>query len=404
VWHSGDDVKLAAEVAFLHDLNRSLKGGKPFMLMESVPSATNWMPVAKRKRPGMHALSALQAVAHGSDTVQYFQWRKSRGSSEKFHGAVVDHVGHEHTRVFRDVADVGRKLEKLDDVVGTTVPAEAAIIYDWENVWALNDSQGLRRGDKGCLADCKEHYRAFWKQGIPVDIIDMEQELSGYKLVVAPMLYMLRPGVARRIRSFCEAGGTFVATYWSGIVDENDLVFLGGFPGPLRGVLGIWAEEIDALYDGDANGVVPVTGNALGLEGEYEARELCDLIHAETAQVLATYALDFYAGRPALTVNEVGEGRAYYVASRNEDRFLDDLYRALAKQVGVRRSLDAELPVGVSAQVRTDGEREYVFLMNYGAQPTSVELGEAVCTDLFTGEPVGGKTTLDVYGVMVLAR
>jgi beta-galactosidase len=403
-WHSGDDVRLAAEVAFLHDLNRSLKGGKPFMLMESVPSATNWMPVAKRKRPGMHALSALQAVAHGSDTVQYFQWRKSRGSAEKFHGAVVDHVGHEHTRVFGDVADVGIKLEKLDDVVGTTVRPDVAIIYDWENAWAMNDAMGLRRGDKGYLDDCKAHYRAFWVRGIPVDLIDMEQGLSHYKLVVAPMLYMVRPGVAERIAAFVEAGGTFVATYWSGIVDENDLCFLGGFPGPLRPVLGIWAEEIDALYEGDTNGILPVAGNALGLTGEYVARELCDLIHAESAEVLATYASDFYAGRPALTVNRYEQGKAYTIASRNDERFLDDFYGALSVELGVLRSLDVELPSGVSAQLRTDGEREYVFLMNFNAHSVSVDTGDAVYTDLLTGLVISGQTEIDVHGVMVLTR
>ena len=403
-WHSGDDVALAAEIAFVHDLNRSLKGGKPFMLMESVPSATNWMPVAKVKRPGMHALSSLQAVAHGSDTVQYFQWRKSRGSAEKLHGAVVDHVGHERTRVFRDVADVGRKLEKLDAVVGTTVQPDVAIIYDWENMWAVNDAQGPRRGDKGYLADCKSHYRPFWSRGIPVDIVDMEQDLSRYKLVIAPMLYMVRPGVGERIAAFVRAGGTLVSTYWSGIADENDLCFLGGFPGPLRPVLGIWAEEIDALYEGEENGVMPVAGNELGLSGRYVARELCDLIHAESAQVLATYESDFYAGRPAVTANEFGDGRAYYIASRNDERFLDDLYGSLAAQLGLLRSLDADLPHGVSAQLRTDGQRQYVFLMNFGAAPTRVELADGVYTDLLTGKEIKDRAELGTYGVMVLAR
>jgi beta-galactosidase len=405
-WHSGDDVALASDVAFVHDLNRSLKGGKPFMLMESVPSATNWMPVAKRKRPGMHALSSLQAVAHGSDTVQYFQWRKSRGSAEKFHGAVVDHVGHEHTRVFGDVADLGLKLEKLDDVVGTTVRPDVAIIYDWENAWAMDDAQGPRRGDKGYLDDCKAHYRAFWKRGIPVDIIYIEQDLSRYKLVVATMLYMVRPGVAERIAAFVEAGGTFVATYWSGIVDENDLCFLGGFPGPLREVLGTWAEEIDALHEGETNGVVPVAGNALGLSGEYVARELCDLIHAdsgaESVEVLATYASDFYAGRPALMVNAYGQGKAYTIASRNDDRFLDDFYGALDAELDLLRSLDAELPGGVSAQLRTDGERKYVFLMNFNARPVGVDLGDAAYTDLLTGASIRGEIQLGIYGVAVL--
>jgi beta-galactosidase len=284
-----------------------------------------------------------------------------------------------------------------------------AILYDWENAWAMNDAMGLRRGDKGYLDDCKAHYRAFWRRGIPVDIIDEEQDLSRYKLVVAPMLYMVRPGVAERIAAFVEAGGTFVTTYWSGIVDENDLCFLGGFPGPLRPVLGIWAEEIDALYDapgagGDTNGVVPVAGNLLGLSGEYVARELCDLIHAESAEVLATYAGDFYAGRPALTVNRYGQGNACYIASRNDERFLDDLYGALSAELDLLRSLDADLPSGVSAQLRTDGERRYVFLMNFNAHPVSVDLGDAACTDLLTDVQVSGSVALDVYGVMVLAR
>ena len=130
----------------------------------------------------------------------------------------------------------------------------------------MNDAQGPRRGDKGYLDACKKHYRAFWQRGIPVDIIDMDQDLSRYKLVVAPMLYMLRPGVDARIAEFVRNGGCFVTTYWSGIVDENDLVILGGWPGgQLRQVLGLWAEEIDALYPDDRNAIVIRAGNILQL-------------------------------------------------------------------------------------------------------------------------------------------
>ncbi len=403
-WHQTEsDVVLASEVAFKHDINRCLKGGKPFMLMESVPSATNWMPVAKRKRPGMHALSSLQAVAHGSDTVQYFQWRKSRGSAEKFHGAVVDHAGHEHTRVFQDVAALGEMMEKLDAVVGTTVPAEVALIFDWENRWALEDAEGPRR-DKGYLPTCLRHYLPFWQMGIPVDVIDMEQALDRYKLVVAPMLYMVRPGVAERIEAFVEAGGTFVTTYWSGIVDENDLCFLGGFPGPLRGVLGIWDEEIDALTDADSNTVVPAPDNALGLAGPYSARELCALIHAETAEVLAAYQTDFYAGRPALTVHKLGDGQAYYIAFRGDATFAADFYGRLAADLGLSRTLDVDLPAGVTAQVRTDGARDFVFLMNFTPEAQTVPLDDRACTDLIGGTSVAGQVALSPYGVAVLAR
>jgi beta-galactosidase len=145
-WHGREeDWRLAAHVGFVCDLNRSLKGGRPYMLMESVPSATNWAEVCKLKRPGMHLLSSLQQVAHGSDTVQYFQWRKSRGGSEKFHGAVVDCTGGENTRVFRDVTGVGEAIEKLDGVIGASVPADVGILFDWENAWAIGLAQGPRR-------------------------------------------------------------------------------------------------------------------------------------------------------------------------------------------------------------------------------------------------------------------
>ncbi|OIB00471.1 beta-galactosidase [Paenibacillus sp. LC231] len=405
-WHDqgGDDAVQAARVAMMHDIIRSIKGGQPWMLMESTPSLTNWQPVSKLKRPGMHLLSSMQAVAHGSDTVQYFQWRKSRGSSEKLHGAVVDHVGHEHTRVFSDVAKVGDYLKKMDAVVGTGIPAEAAVIFDWENRWAINDAQGPRNKGIKYEETVQNHYRALWELGVPIDVIDMEQDFSRYKLLVAPMLYMVRPGVGERIQQFVEAGGTFVATYWSGIVDEFDLCFLGGFPGPLRKTLGVWSEEIDALHDHDVNGIVTNDGGGLGLAKAYEAIELCDLIHLETAEALAVYSSDFYAGRPALTVNQLGKGRAYYIASRNKEPFHSDFYRKLVEQTGVRRALPVELPPGVSTSIRTDGESDYIFVMNFSGEAKRVTLDGTRYSDFISGEAIGAELVLAPYGVKVIMK
>ena len=397
-WHrttgNWQDWQEAVNIAFAHDINRCMKNGQPFMLMESTPSTTNWAEVCKLKRPGMHRLSSLQAVAHGADTVQYFQWRKSRGASEKFHGAVVDHCGHENTRVFRDVADLGALLAKLDPVVGTTVRPEVGLIFDWENRWAINNAQGPRR-DKGHETACISHYRPFWEKGIPVDVIDMDCDFARYRLLIAPMLYMVRPGVAERIEQFVKAGGTFVATYWSGIVGESDLCFLGGFPGPLRKVLGIWSEEIDSLWPDDHNTIMP---------GNYVAKEFCDLIHAETARVLATYQSDFYAGRPALTENVVGAGKAYYIASRNDDRFHTDFYAGLTRDLKLRRVLDTDLPTGVNAQLRTDGKREFVFLLNFTSTRQELKLGPGKFRDLATGQSMTGTVAMAGYGALVLER
>jgi len=400
----GEDWKLASGIGFVHDINRSMKAGRPFMLMESTPSMTNWMEVGRPKRPGMHVLSSLQAVAHGSDTVQYFQWRKSRGSAEKFHGAVVDHAGHENTRVFREVAKLGELLGKLDPVVGTSVEPEAAIIYDWENRWAIDQLAGFQNSRKHYAETCIAHHRPLWSRGIPVDVVNMDCDFSRYKLLVAPMLYMVREGVGERIEEFVKAGGTFVATYMSGMANESDLCFLGGFPGPLRKALGVWAEEIDALYEGQEQSVVAAGGNALGLSGEYVARDYATIIHAEGADALATYGRDFYKGGPAVTANRFGDGEAYYVASRNGERFIDDFYGGLVAKRELRRALDAELPEGVTAQLREDGERAFVFVMNFTPEPKDVDLGPGAFADLVTGEALEGTVTLGGYGVRVVER
>ncbi|MEF9983772.1 MAG: beta-galactosidase [Oscillospiraceae bacterium] len=399
-WHSEhSDYEEGARRAFIHDINRALKNGKPFMLMESSPSATNWQPVAKLRRPGMHVLSSIQAVAHGSDTVQYFQWRKSRGSSEKFHGAVVDHCGHENTRVFGDVKRVGELLSKMDKIVGTSVEPEVAVIYDWENFWAISDAQGPRREKKDYFLTCQKHYEAFWSQSIPVDVINMDCDFNKYKVLVAPMLYMVRDGVGERISEFVKNGGTLITTYWSGIVNENDLCFLGGFPGPIREVTGVWSEEIDALYDNDVNYAV-MNSNNLKLSGEYEARIFCDLIHEETAEVLATYKTDFYKGMAALTCNKFGNGKAYYIAFRNNEEFLKDFYKSLAEDLKLKKSVDIPLPQGVNAQMRYDDVNKFVFIMNFTDEIKTINIPNNTYKNIENNEKAT-NFELEPYGVKI---
>jgi len=168
--------------------------------------------------------------------------------------------------------------------------------------------------------------------------------------------------------------------------------------------MGIWSEEIDALYDQDVNYAVPVTGNVLNLNKEYKAMELCDLIHAETAEVLATYKCDFYQGRPALTVNKFGNGKAYYIAFRSGLDFLSDFYTQLIEDINISKVLDTELPEGVTAQKRSDGENDYIFIMNFSPEERNVDLPDESFTDVLNGNKVEGNITLSGYGIRILVR
>ena len=360
------DSDVAVHTSFKHDLMRGLKG-KPFLLMESSPSATNWQPVAKLRRPGVHMLQSMQAVAHGSDSVQYFQIRKGRGASEKFHGALIDHEGTEKPRVFREVAETGERLKKLDDLAGTNTPSSVAIVYDWNIRWAIDDARGFLQKNTNYEQTVVDHYSAFWQLGIPVDIIDSTRRIDDYDLVIAPMLYMLRPGFAESLDSHVKRGWTLVTTYMTGYVNETDLCFLKGFPGPLKKCLGIWSEEIDALYPEDNNSVKWKGKN-------YRAFDLCEIIHTEGAKTLGTYGSDFYAGMPALTMNQYGKGKAYHIAARTGRDFLLDFYRDLAASAGIKKAVE-KLPPGVTAQVRSDGTTDYVFVMNFTPKKQIVDTG-----------------------------
>lgn len=405
-WHSPRSAgRQASDIAFVHDINRSLKAGRPFMMMESTPSQVNWKDINKLKRPGMHILSSIQAIAHGCDTVQYFQWRKGRGASEKFHGAVVDHCGHEHTRVFREVAELGDMLKKLDGVVGTTVKPEAAVIYDWENKWAIDDFQGWGK-ERNYEQTCKDHYYPFWKRGIAVDVINMDCDFSQYKIISAPMLMMLRKTVADRLKKFVGEGGTLILTYGTGEVNENDLCFLGGFPGDGLGeVCGVWAEEMDALYPNETN-CLTYQKNSLGLTGSHSVHTFCELIHPqEGCEVLASYDNDFYAGMAAVTRNDYGKGHCFYIAARTDEEMLDQLYQAAIELAGAASVTGRPLPQDVTVQHRYGDGEHYLFVMNFSENQNTVLLEEGkTYQNVITSAVVSDRITLTGYDVAILKQ
>ncbi len=385
-----------SEVAMHHDLMRGLKSGQPFMLMEQTPSVTNWQPYNALKRPGVMRLQSYQAIARGADAILFFQIRRSIGACEKFHGALIDHVGHGETRVFRECASFGAELSQLGDtLLDSQVLAEVAIVFDWENWWALELSSGPSR-DLSYTKEVWKYYDAFYRKQITVDFVSVDEALERYKVVVAPVLYMTKPGFAEKVKRFVERGGTFVTTFFSGIVDERDLVIRGGYPGELREILGIWVEEIDALPPGTDNEIIWPG------KDRYSCSLLCDLLHPEGAEVKAVYGKDFYKGMPALTCNPFGEGKAWYVATSGDGVFLEELVATIASDVGLSSIFNGEIPAGVEATERIKEGKSYVFLLNHSTEEQSVQFcGKYL--DLLTSN-ISTYIVLESKGVAILRK
>lgn len=354
-----------ASIAMSHDLMRGVGGGAPFLLMEQTPSVTNWLPYNAPKRPGEMRLLSYQAVAHGADSVMFFQMRRSIGACEKLHGAVIDHVGTGNTRIFREISQLGAELEEIGgQLLGAEVPARTAIYFDWDNWWGICYSAGPSQ-DLDYRREVLNYYEALFSQNIPVDIIGTEDDLSSYDLVVAPVLYMTKTGCDEKIRTFVKEGGTFVTTFFSGIVDEHDLVITGGYPGRLRDILGIWVEESDALPSDKEN--------HFEYEGkQYPARVLCDILHSEGAEICGTYSDDFYAGTPAVTVNHFGKGQAWYVAAASHRDFYRQFMKDVCSQCGIRPLLEPRRDVEVTQRVNENGR--FLFILNHGSSSVEIPL------------------------------
>ena len=382
-----------ALVAMRHDLMRGLKQGAPFMLMEQTPSVTNWQSYNLLKRPGDMRLISYQAVAHGADTVMFFQMRRSIGACEKFHGAVIDHVGTENTRVFREVSQLGEELKQLGEAtLDSRTPSKVAMLVDWDNWWALEYSAGPSC-DLKYMDELANYYTALYDNNISVDIISVQDPLDDYKVVIAPVMYMTKPGADEKIRKFVSEGGTFVTTFLSGLVDEHDLVITGGYPGKLRDILGIWVEETDALPSYMKNSF---SWN----EKSYDCGLICDIMHMENAQALASYDKDFYEGTPVLSRNEFGKGHAYYVATRAGQDFYADFLKKVLEEQGVE-------PVfkpckGVEITLRRKEGTNFLFFLNHNPQET-VLIAEKPGTDLLTGKEYrpGDEIVLQTKGVVL---
>lgn len=383
--HSTNELEPALSTALMHDYIRSIKG-QPFLLMESTPSNVNWREVSALKRPKVLELGAMQAIAHGSGSVQYFQWRQSRNNNEKYHGAVIEHCGTNDTRVFREVSALGKRLSKLG--IPTKVEkAKVAILFDRENGWAMEIDGGGMFGGYRYVETVMKHYRPLWQAGVRVDVLDMEQDLSHYSAVFAPVLYLQRAGIAKRLRTFVENGGTLVATYHCGMVDESARCHLGELPYDLTDVFGVICKETDYLPQGRYNSF---TWNGK----RYKTEHVCELLALKGACTETVYEKDFYKDLPVLTKNTYGKGTVWYMATDPETEFLKDFYTMILKDCNLT-TYNCEQGVIITPAP----EQNSICIQNYSNKESKQSLS-GIWHNIETNETYKNELILQPYEVM----
>jgi beta-galactosidase len=330
----------------------------------------------------------------------FFQLRRSLGAYEKFHGAVIDHVGHEHTRVFRECAELGKELKQLGDLLlDSRMTSKVGILFDWDNWWAVELGGGPSVHLK-YLEQIQGYYDACYANGIQVDMIHTETDLTRYELVIAPLLYMTKPGYAAKLEQYVQNGGTLVTTFYSGIADMNDKVVPGGYPGELRPLLGIWVEEIDGMFPDQTNQLV-LKEEFGSLQGAYPCRLACEVVHLEGAEAIAAFGSDYYQGSPALTRHRFGQGEAWYWATDPSPACKREWVQSLCKQKGIVPFMEA--PEGVEVTQREKEGIHFTFLLNHTDQAQRVHIGNETQRELLSGCAVRDEIELPPKQVMILS-
>jgi len=367
VYQDPADPEAGMRSAMASDLMRSLGRGRPWIRMEQSPNRVNWRDVNIAKAPGQMRLWSYQAVARGADGVMFFQWRQSRAGAEKFHSAMVPHSKPEHSPTWHEVVKLGRELSALDSVCGSRVHADVAILHDWESWWALElpskPSNRVLHTDQ-----LESYYRHLFEANLTADFARSSDDLSSYRLVLAPSVYLISDEAAANLTAFVEAGGTLVMSFFSGIVDQFEHIRLGGYPEPFSQLLGIEVVDWLPLSDGEEVRL----RFADGTQGRGDIWS--ELVAPAGAEVMAQFSGSTLDGRPAVTSNRFGQGRAIYIATRPDEAAMGRILRSVSTQAGIKPVIEA--PAGVEVVRRSGPRSSMLFLLNHRDVHVEVPLAD----------------------------
>jgi len=377
-----------------HDLMRGSKDNQNFMIMEQEGGLPGWATFGGRQAaPGLYRVWAYQSVAHGADGICYFRWRTSRYGTEQYWQGILDQDSYRNSRYFV-VAQTGRELAQLTPMIeGSKVVSPVAMLVSPDSRWALQIQPGVE--DFQYERQLHDYYDAFRRAGVNVDVAFPPSDLSTYRIVVAPALYVTDPTLVNKLAAFVKNGGTLILTFRSGVKNEHNVVTDKTLPGPFADIAGVAIHEFDPQINEEQEIVGPG-------ESSFPARTWSDIIDPSSANVLATYGKGYYSGKPAVTENHAGKGLVYYVGTESKSPFFYARLISFAAQKN-QVALNAKIPPGVEVAVRQKAGKKIIFVLNYTSTDQTVPLDQAYQNAL-TGKMEPLDVQIPAYGVKVLTE
>jgi beta-galactosidase len=392
-WH----LKKETDYAYLalgHDTTRGFKG-KPFWVMEQQSGSGGWQTVGMTPRPGEMRLWTYQAIAHGADAIVYFRWRTARfGTEQYWHGVLYQHG--QPGRRYAELKTIGGELQQIGKrLLGAENRNHVALILSYDTRWAFQGQANHAEFKYPALFT--SYYRALHSRNIGVDIVPPDAVLSRYRLVIAPAVYVLTEKTADNLRGFVQNGGMLIATARTGVKDEANAVVNSYLPGLLADVCGVEVDEYD-VQPADTTVALEMNLPERGADAA-QARLWFDVLRPTTAQTIATYRSEYYAGSPAITLNHFGQGQSIYVGTLGGDALHDMLVGWAVESMDIPTIFTT--PSGVEAMERWRGDQRLLFLLNHSGEIKEVPIDRSY-VDLISGESIKENVLMPPLGVLVM--
>jgi beta-galactosidase len=367
-----------------------------FWAMEQKVGPADWQDTMSAVRPGLVRLFTYQLISRGASGVLYFRWQQPRIGPEKFRGAVIRRQG-EASRMLKEISQLGEEMKLLAPAIkDTKVSADVCILYTHDNEWSLQ--QGIQPNK---FFNLREHiqliYNALHDRNIQVDFARPTEDLSKYKIVFAPSLQLLSDAEADCLKLYVQNGGTLVGTFNTGLANQNHIGPDTAYPGNLTDLFGLEVVEFDPLPPGEENHLT--FKGAFPTSHLHPARIWCDIIESKGCQTLAVFAKDFYSGRPAVTMNNFGLGKAIYIGTMSHQPFYYDFVVWLRQLCNLQPLL--KVPENIEVSMREKEGTRVFFLLNHQNSPVRVQFYKPM-HDFLTGNTFSGNYDLPPHGVLVL--
>jgi beta-galactosidase len=385
-----------ASPALSHDAMRGLKN-KNFWVMEQQSGPSGWQTLSSTPRPGVLRLWAYQSIAHGADGVVFFRWRTARYGAEQYWHGLLDHDGRVGRR-YNEIKQMGAELKRMGNhIFRSETRAKVAIIQSYDSRFAFQ-IQG-NSDEFSYEKHLAQIHSALWEKNISIDVIAPDADLSCYEIVIAPALHVLGEDVASNLREYVRLGGMLVVTPRTGVKDISNIVANHPLPGLLSDVCGVIVDEYDAITTEIPQAITFDIGELAGQT--LSVQTWCDILLPQGTEVLAHYVEDFYAGKPAVTRNQFGEGQAIYIGAFGNDAFYETIFGWLLKQKDIENSI--EVPAGVEVSKRSLGNQDIYFILNFNSTTQTINLPIAY-DSLLDGKSVSGAVQVGANDLTILGK